>query len=215
VKILALEFSSPVRSVAALRDGLVGGQASESGPGERKALTLVCDALREASVRSDEIECLAIGVGPGSYTGIRMAIALAQGWQLARGVKLLAMSSVECLAARAQAEKLLGHVNIVIDAQRNEFYLAGYEVTPGVREEIEPLHLASMEEVKSHLAAREIVVGPEVSRWFREGRVLFPEAAMLGQLASGRSDFIEGEKLEPVYLRETSFVKAPLPRIIP
>ena len=49
---------------------------------------------------------------------------MAQGWQLARGVKLLGVSSAECLAAQAQAEKIFGRVNVVIDAQRNEFYLA-------------------------------------------------------------------------------------------
>ena len=45
--------------------------------------------------------------------------------------------------------------------------------------------------------------------------VLLPAAAMVAQLAAGRSDFIAGEKLEPVYLRETTFVKAPPARVLP
>ena len=215
MKILALEFSSPQRSAAVLADGRIAGEASEGRQGARQALTLVADTLGEAAMRSNEIECVAVGVGPGSYTGIRSAIALAQGWHLARGVKLLAVSSVECLAAQIQAENIFGRVNIVIDAQRDELYLAGYEIAPGTREEIEPLHLASLGEVRSRLAARQLIVGPEVHRWFAEGEVLFPAAARLAQLASGRSDFIDGEKLEPIYLRETSFVKAPPPRVIP
>lgn len=215
MKILALEFSSPQRSVAVLRDGQVRGQAFEKGRGSRGPLTLVADALREAGMAIDEIECVAVGVGPGSYTGIRSAIALAQGWQLARDVRLLAVSSVECLAAQAHAEGICGRVNLVIDAQRNEFYLAGFVITPTVRTEVEALHLAGLDEVKSHLAALELVIGPEVNRWFPDGRVVFPEAATLGQLACGRTDFIEGEKLEPIYLRETSFVKAPPSRIVP
>jgi tRNA threonylcarbamoyladenosine biosynthesis protein TsaB len=215
MKILALEFSSPQRSVAVLAEGQLREQASEKGQGSRGVLTLVEDALREASMRSHDIECIAVGIGPGSYTGIRIAIALAQGWQLGRGVKLLAVSSVECLAAQAQAERILGRVNVVIDAQRNEFYLARYAITPGERSQTEPLHLASIDEVESHLAAKEIVVGPEVTRWFDEGKVLVPDAATLGQLACCRTDFIAGEKLEPIYLRQTSFVKAPPPRIVP
>ena len=59
---------------------------------------------------------IAVGLGPGSYTGIRAAIAVAQGWQLARGIKLLGINSVECLAAQAQAGKIFGRVNVVIDA---------------------------------------------------------------------------------------------------
>jgi len=64
---------------------------------------------------------IAVGLGPGSYTGVRAAIALAQGWQLAREIKLLGVSSVEAIAVQAQAEKIFGRVNVVMDAQRNEF----------------------------------------------------------------------------------------------
>jgi hypothetical protein len=53
------------------------------------------------------------------------------------------------------------------------------------------------------------LIGPEVTNWFAEGRLLFPRAAMLGQLALGRDNFVRGEKIEPIYLRETKFVKAP------
>ena len=74
---------------------------------------------------------IAVGLGPGSYTGIRAAIAMAQGWQLARGVKLLGVSSAEALAAQAQAENIFGRVNLVIDAQRGEFYLATWEISGG------------------------------------------------------------------------------------
>ncbi len=101
--------------------------------GHRSAdsLGLTEEALRKGQVEREEIECVAVGIGPGSYTGIRAAIALAQGWQLARGVRLLAISSAECLAAQGQAEGLLGRVEVVIDAQRNEFYLAGYDISAG------------------------------------------------------------------------------------
>ena len=64
------------------------------------------------------------------------------------------------------------------------------------------------------VAAGEVLLGPEADKWFPTARVLFPDAAMLGALADGRTEFIPGEKLEPVYLRETSFVKAPPPRVI-
>ena len=69
---------------------------------------MIESALRQAGLEREEIECIAVGLGPGSYTGIRAAIALAQGWQLARGVKLLGVSSAECLATQAQAELFTG-----------------------------------------------------------------------------------------------------------
>jgi tRNA threonylcarbamoyladenosine biosynthesis protein TsaB len=49
--------------------------------------------LAGAKVEREQIEVMAVGLGPGSYTGVRVAISLAQGWQLARGVKLLGMAA--------------------------------------------------------------------------------------------------------------------------
>src|SRR5882724_9207269 len=106
MKILAVEFSSGQRSVAVVEHGRVLGSATETATRETHALTLVTRALTEAGLEREAVDCLAIGLGPGSYTGIRAAIALAQGWQLAAGearLKLLGISSAACLAAEAQA----------------------------------------------------------------------------------------------------------------
>ena len=46
---------------------------------------MIEEALREAGLEREQIEVLAVGLGPGSYTGIRVALSLAQGWQLASG----------------------------------------------------------------------------------------------------------------------------------
>jgi tRNA threonylcarbamoyl adenosine modification protein YeaZ len=220
MKILALEFSSPQRSVAVVHGGadagpLCLGEAIETGGRLTNALGLVEDALGQAQLDRAQIECLAIGLGPGSYNGMRLAIALAQGWQLARPVKLLGISSAECLAAQAQAEGIFGRVEIVIDAQRNELYLAGYELGPQARREIEPLRLATLAEAQARQQMGATLIGPEVTKWFPAGRVLFPRAATLGQLARARTDFVAGERMEPIYLRETHFVKAPPPRTLP
>jgi tRNA threonylcarbamoyl adenosine modification protein YeaZ len=220
MKILAVEFSPPQRSVAVVQAGTPGtpaviSEVVETGPGWIRALELVDEALRQAGLEREQIECLAVGLGPGSYTGIRAAIALAQGWQLAREVKLLGVSSAEVLAAQAQAEGLAGPVNVVVDAQRGEFCLARYELTAEGWREADPLRLASRVEVDERGRAGEGLIGPEVTKWFPAGRVVFPRAAMLGRLAAGRSGFVSGEQLEPIYLRETAFVKAPPPRAIP
>jgi len=215
--ILALEFSSGQRSVAVVRRragdvSFVASEAVETGAGGTRALGMIEDALREAGLEREQIDVIAVGLGPGSYTGIRVALSVAQGWQLASpngGTKLLGISSAECVAAQAQAEKISGRVNVVIDAQRNEFYLASYEIFAAGKKEVEPLRILTRAEVELRAGANEILIGPEVTRWFPNGRMVFPRAAVLGQLALSRSDFAAGDKLEPIYLRETNFVKAP------
>jgi tRNA threonylcarbamoyl adenosine modification protein YeaZ len=200
--ILAFEFSSARRSVALARDGIVLSEASESG-GYRvtNAFGLTEKVLADAKILREEIEVIAVGIGPGSYTGIRAAIAIAQGWQLARGIKLLGVSSAECLAAQAQVAKVFGRVNVVIDAQRGEFYRAGWEISELEREEISPLKIMAAAEIEALKLAGKICVGPDAEN------ILFPSAAMVARLAAARTDFVAGEKLEPVYLRETAFVK--------
>ena len=208
--ILALEFSSSQRSVAVARGDIVLAEASETGERGTNAFGLIEKVLAEAKIGRGEIECLAVGLGPGSYTGIRVALSIARGWQLARGVKLLGIGSTECLAAQAQAEKIFGRVNVVVDAQRGEFYLATYEVSADGVKEAGALKIAAAAEVE--LCAGGLLAGPEVTRWFASGTVLFPTATVLAKLATRQSGFSTGRELEPVYLREPNFLKIPAQR---
>ena len=214
MKILAVEFSSGQRSVAVCVDGQVRGRAEETGGRTARALTLIERALAEAKMDREEIECITVGLGPGSYAGIRSAISLAQGWQVARNVRLLGISTVECLAAQAQAAKLAGIVNIAIDAHRNEFYFASYEVAPSEARVVEPIRLVTLAEATARCAKGTTLVWPDLLPRFPRSRVLLPDAAALGLLAATRIDFVSGDKLEPVYLRETNFVKAPPARAV-
>ncbi len=212
MKILAVEFSSECRSAALLQGGELLGHAAETGG--RRVIGLVEQALQQAGCEREEVETIAVGLGPGSYAGIRGAIAFAQGWQLGLGVNLVGVSSVECLAARAEMEKIFGPVNIVVDAQRNEFYLARFEIGAGARRRVEPLRLAALSEIEKRDAAGEKIVGPDITPWFPRAINLYPDAAVLGGLAGARADFVSGDKLEPIYLRETAFKKAPPLRIL-
>jgi tRNA threonylcarbamoyladenosine biosynthesis protein TsaB len=214
--ILALEFSSPQRSVAVLRmgDTPVVAEAIEAGGRNTTAFGMIEKVLAEAKIEREEIEFISVGLGPGSYTGIRVAIAIAQGWQLARGVKLLGVSSVEAIAMQAHAEKIFGRLNVVVDAQRSEYYQSMWEISASDRREIEPLKMVTLAELKPRADANEMLIGPEVTHWFPCGKNLFPRAATLARLAAGQRNFVAGEKLEPVYLREANFVKAPRTRTI-
>ena len=204
--ILALEFSSERRSVALARDGVLLAEAGETGGRDTQAFALIEKVLLAGNTVREEIEVIAVGLGPGSYTGIRAAIAVAQGWQLARGTKLIGVSSVDALAAAAQAAAIFGRVNVAVDAQRGELYLATWQLSAERREEISPLRIVPAAAVTALQSAGEICVGPAA------GTVLWPRAALLAALAGGRRDFVAGEQLAPIYLRETSFVKAPAGR---
>lgn len=212
MKIVAIDFSFTQRTVAAM-NGTTIAEVVETDPRKTNVLAMIAQALERVHLSRAAVECVAVGLGPGSYTGIRASIAMAQGWQLATGVKLHGISSAEVVAMQAQRDGTRGWVNVVIDAQRGEFYLGAFDLSDSGAKAVEPLRIVSLEQVKQSETAAP-VIGPEVSRWFPTGRIVLPRAETLARLAAERSDFVSGEKLEPIYLRETAFVKAPPPRII-
>jgi tRNA threonylcarbamoyl adenosine modification protein YeaZ len=218
---LCLEFSSSRRSVALIRPGRdsakpqVLGTASDSGSKPSNPLVLVDEVFRDAGASRDHLQGIVIGLGPGSYTGVRSSIALGQGWALAKPVRLFGIDSSECLAAQAQEAGWFGRASILIDAQRDGFYLATYLLKPEARERIEPLRLIARTELEETLRGRSsFLVGPGVTRWWPEGRDLFPDASALAALWQANSAPTEPEQLEPIYLRDPGFIKAPPPRTV-
>jgi tRNA threonylcarbamoyl adenosine modification protein YeaZ len=217
MKILALEFSSSHRSVAVIQPWPSQGPASQSevievGGRATQAFAMAERALSEARVQREQIECIAVGLGPGSYTGIRAAIALAQGWQLACDIKVLGIGVVEVLAAQAQQDGIRGPAHFVVDAQRGEFYCSTWDLGDAVNVEVSPLSIASKAVLEEHLSRGAPVFGPDLGPTWAGVCPLYPSARMLGRLAVDRKGFIAGNELQPVYLREPAFVKAPPPR---
>lgn len=203
--ILALEFSSEQRSVAVSANGEVLNEAAETGGRGTAAFAMIDRVLAGAKLERETIQAIAVGLGPGSYTGIRAAIALAEGWKLARDISVTGISSVEAIVAVAQTERVFGPVSVVVNAQREEFYCATYDITGTGWTEIAPLKILSREAALSVSQGRGII-GPEAPK-FPGGRLIFPSAAAVAKLAASRNDFQEAEQLEPIYLRETTFTR--------
>ena len=223
MKILALEFSSRKRSVVVgeLKPGLpaeiLGAAEQETGLATQP-LDLIERALAFGGVSRAEIRQIVIGLGPGSYTGIRLAISIAQGWQLATPVGLIGCSSADCIAEEAQLRGGRGKLTVAIDAQRGEYYAARYDVDDEQPILVEPLRLATRTEIESRVANGETIVGPDFHVAFPSviqtflTPDIFPHAArLLRRLAIDQRE-VAGNDLEPIYLRETTFVKAPAAR---
>jgi len=94
-------------------------------PGHANRLLAAAEeALERAGLGWDEVERIAVGVGPGSFTGLRIGIATARALSQARGLPLVAVSSLEALARGAAADAEL--VVAVLDARRGEAFAAAW-----------------------------------------------------------------------------------------
>ncbi|HAB15335.1 MAG TPA: tRNA (adenosine(37)-N6)-threonylcarbamoyltransferase complex dimerization subunit type 1 TsaB [Verrucomicrobiota bacterium] len=202
---LALEFSSDRRSVAvASASTLV--ETIHQGTVQTPIFKLIGDALDRAGVSRAQVDAIAVGLGPGSYTGVRLALAVAQGWSLATDVRVTGLSSLECLAV--SAANSTGPMLLAVDAQRGEFATA---LAEGGRL-IEQIQLRTLEQIRQRYAAGTRVGGPEIARQLTGAFELFPSASDLVPLAKRHPVFVPVEQLAPIYLREAKFVKAPPPR---
>jgi tRNA threonylcarbamoyladenosine biosynthesis protein TsaB len=123
-----------------LEDGRVVEARDDPADGSRgnhaaRVLPLLEDALAEAGVAWDDVERIAIGVGPGGFTGLRIGIATARALAQARGLPLAPVSSLAALAAGAGG----GPVAAVLDARRGEAFAGVWD---GDRELLAPAALA-------------------------------------------------------------------------
>ena len=107
--------------------------------------------LTEVGVLRDRIACVCVGRGPGSFTGVRIAMATAKGVASALGVALVGVSSLDVVAWNAWSDGIRGPLAVVADAMRREVYPVRYEVgEAGVR------RLEADRVVKAQLAAEEL-----------------------------------------------------------
>ena len=121
--------------------------------------------LTEAGVSRDQIACVCVGRGPGSFTGVRIAMATAKGIASALGVALVGVSSLDVVAWNAWSDGVRGPLAVVADAMRREVYPVRYEVDEaGVR------RLDADRVVKAQLAAEELAAsGAPASNALGEG----------------------------------------------
>jgi tRNA threonylcarbamoyladenosine biosynthesis protein TsaB len=223
MKILALEFSPHERSSAVFFDGEVRGFSIEGSPQGARAFELIQQALAQARISAADVECIAVSLGPGSYAGTRIAIAIAQGWELARGVKLLGISSADSIAQQINTEEGIalaehripfrGIANIVFDAQRDHAYAIRYQVGANGSQALGGFELLTSDEERQRRDAGETFVKADMGPW-RPGKeiVHLSDARAIARIAAQRKDFVFGAQLEPVYLRKAEFIKALPPR---
>ncbi|HWT25796.1 MAG TPA: tRNA (adenosine(37)-N6)-threonylcarbamoyltransferase complex dimerization subunit type 1 TsaB [Solirubrobacteraceae bacterium] len=152
--LLALDSSTPSSVAAVLRaDGRVVEARDDPPPGSRgehaaRLLALAEDAMAGAETAWDDLDRIAVGAGPGGFTGLRIGIATARALAQARGLPLVPVGSLDALAAGADAagDEV---VAAVIDARRGEVFAAAFARGEPL---LEPAALAP-DDLASRLAA--------------------------------------------------------------
>ena len=125
MNLLAFETSTEACSVALWRDG-DAVERFEVAPRRHAELALPwAEALlADAGIVRAQLDAIAVGRGPGAFTGVRLGVAIAQGIALALGIPVVPVSTLLALAARAPVSS--GRVLAAIDARMGEVYLGAF-----------------------------------------------------------------------------------------
>ena len=134
---LAFDTSTDVMSIA-LTDGIRVWQ--HTGPGGAKASTTLIPAilalLAKAGMALGDLQAIAFGRGPGSFTGLRTACAVAQGLAFGAnagaGVPVLPIDTLMAMAEEARLQQEFGYITALLDARMDEMYAQRYACSDGV-----------------------------------------------------------------------------------
>jgi tRNA threonylcarbamoyl adenosine modification protein YeaZ len=192
MKILAAELSSGQGSVAWLEDAGIPFVRSFSN--DRKHSGLFFENLQLCSDRFGAPDAIVVGLGPGSYAGVRIAIATAIGLRVASGATLIGIPSICGIETVAPEYCVMG------DARRESFFFG--RVSNG--RVIEGPSLYSRVELETKIAGEN---GPffafEALSQFPQATLAYPSALRLAELACDRiNEMGDTQSLEPIYLRE-------------
>jgi tRNA threonylcarbamoyladenosine biosynthesis protein TsaB len=129
VTILGIDSAGVGASAAILRGGeVLSSRRALQARGQAEILMPMIDAvLGEARLEVAQLDAIGVTVGPGSFTGLRIAIAAARGLALAGGVRAIGVSSFAAIAALAPKSSRDGRALVVaLDTRREDFYLQGF-----------------------------------------------------------------------------------------
>lgn len=218
--ILNIETSGEVCSVALTKDGGVDFHI-ESDKGMKHAECLgpyIEKCLDELSRREEKLDAVAVSIGPGSYTGLRIGLSLAKGLCFSKDIPLIGVPTLKILAVKAMFSNMEWEGNELIvpmiDARRMEVYTAVYNFRLDAVMDARPLILTPesykdfLDEGNTLIAigdgtakARDIITCENIE-WLGTGSPLALDMTALSELAYRNSDFLDLAYSTPEYLKE-------------
>lgn len=214
MQLLAIDTSTEYCSAALWLAGELHTRRIRAGQMHSSLLLpMVDELLREAGLSLRELDGIAYGAGPGSFTGLRIACAVTQGLALGADLPVVGVSTLESIAQQTEAERVLA----ILDARMAEVYWAAYErADSGWKCVLEPV-LSAPESVfvpddrewtgaGNGFVALEAVLLPRLqSQLSRIQSDLMPDATAIAMLAApvfARGGGTDAALAAPIYLRD-------------
>jgi tRNA threonylcarbamoyladenosine biosynthesis protein TsaB len=218
---VALSFGSTPEHVVE-RHELLGPAASQH------LLPWIIDLLKQEGMTLRDLDAIAVGIGPGAFTGVRLAVAVVQGLALATHIPVVPVASLDAIAASAIDHPLIQAMEdgkhqftVAIDARMGEVYWANYSIDQDLQlsgtsialpERLDDIQLIKPEDIQMSLS--ECVFGSAVTQYPIHFEQHMPSSQLDGTLGVSASGVLRCAKamltkgqlntvdqLEPLYVR--------------
>ncbi|HEY4371908.1 MAG TPA: tRNA (adenosine(37)-N6)-threonylcarbamoyltransferase complex dimerization subunit type 1 TsaB [Burkholderiales bacterium] len=210
--LLALETSTEYCSCALNVDGAVRETCVRAGQGHSALLLpMVAQLMGEAGLAFKQLDAIAFGAGPGSFTGLRIACGAAQGLAFAHELPVVPVVTLEALAQESGAERVLA----CLDARLGELYLAAYERTGEAQWKVcaapallKTTELPELPGAWTGVGSGFAMHGAALAARYALDAVnaeLFPRAGAIAALAAikfARREVLPADQAAPLYLRD-------------
>ncbi|MCG2712195.1 MAG: tRNA (adenosine(37)-N6)-threonylcarbamoyltransferase complex dimerization subunit type 1 TsaB [Candidatus Omnitrophica bacterium] len=213
---LAIDTSSKYLCVAMIKDKQVLGQYNMAHDRQHSVLLLskIEKVLSASRLSISDIDCLAVDIGPGSFTGLRIGITTAKGLSLALDKPIIGLCSLDLIAA---SQKDSGDIICpVIDAKRRQVYSALYECSQNKIKRKGKYFLGSIDELLEKVKGKVVFCGDALSLYkdkiqnhrdiqpvLGAEKYWFPLAVSFSTLCYGmyrKKDFKSAQQITPLYL---------------
>ena len=220
--ILSLDSSTEACSIALLTEDGKVHQRFMLAPREhtQKILPTIDEVVKEAGLNLADIDAIVYGQGPGSFTGVRIGISIAQGLAFGLDIKMVGVSTLQAMAQQALDTNGTQSVYAAIDARMGEVYFAHYRNEAGFMVLQDKEVVIKPEDLIAAFANNDIVDSsvlagtgweayPTLQEYFANcvlSDIIYPNAANMlkaGKLLIERNGAVEPELAVPVYLRDT------------
>lgn len=217
MKILAFDTSTKFLSIACLSGGDVRSEFHED-VGIRHSEILVPtikDELGSAGWAIKDVDLIAVGLGPGSFTGLRIAVATVKGFAAMLGTGVVGVPTMDAIVMNLGCGKSspVKYAAPLLDARKGKVYTCIYRMTGPVPERVTEYMLAEAGEVMEKLEEEVLFFGDAVDKYretldrcrkarYDECLDWYPRAADIGRIGLGTSSksLHDPETLEPLYL---------------
>ncbi|QYJ91629.1 tRNA (adenosine(37)-N6)-threonylcarbamoyltransferase complex dimerization subunit type 1 TsaB [Shewanella halotolerans] len=217
LSLLALDTCTEFCSVALQYQGQVFAREADA-PREhsQRLLPMVQEVLQEAGIELSQVDVIAYGRGPGSFTGIRICTSMTQGMALGQDLPVVGISTLAAMAQAAIEIKGATQVATAIDARMGEIYYGEYLSVDGLASLVGEERVCAPEELSSQLAFDTPLAAcgtgfdayPELltEQMSLVEEAKFPLARFMLPLAEAAvkaGQATDVDRLKPVYLRDT------------